>query len=42
LRCSRDPIVGRISDNRVVLDLRSVAAPDDESFATAVVRALTE
>ena len=42
LRAGREPVVGRIVDNRVLLDLRSIAVAHDEAFSNAVVRALTE
>lgn len=42
LRSGREPIVGRIGDDRVWLDMRSIAVAHDEAFANAVVRALTE
>ena len=42
LRAAREPVVGRIVDDRVLLDLRSIAVAHDEAFASAVIRALTE
>jgi len=42
LRTSADPVIGRIVDDRLLLDLRSIAADHDESFAAAVTRALRE
>jgi L-seryl-tRNA(Ser) seleniumtransferase len=40
LRAGTPPVVGRIVDDRVLLDLRSVPATDDPALADAVVRAL--
>jgi L-seryl-tRNA(Ser) seleniumtransferase len=42
LRSAREPVVGRIADDRLLLDLRSVAVEHDEAFANAVIRALAE
>ena len=36
LRGNDPPIIGRIADGRVVLDLRTVAPPEDSELATAV------
>jgi L-seryl-tRNA(Ser) seleniumtransferase len=41
LRAGRPPVVGRIADGTVRLDLRSVPAAHDEAFADALVRALS-
>lgn len=41
LRISPDHVIGRIVDDRLLLDLRSIAADQDESLAAAVSRALT-
>jgi len=41
LRLSPEPVIGRIADDRLLLDLRSIAADQDELFAAAVARALT-
>jgi L-seryl-tRNA(Ser) seleniumtransferase len=40
LRLSPEPVIGRIVDERLLLDLRSIAAEHDESLAAAVTRAL--
>jgi L-seryl-tRNA(Ser) seleniumtransferase len=40
LRAARTPIIGRITNDRMLLDLRSLPATDDEPFAAAVVAAL--
>jgi L-seryl-tRNA(Ser) seleniumtransferase len=42
LRSAREPVIGRIVNERVLLDPRSVAASHDEAFANAVIHALTE
>jgi len=42
LRSSAQAVIGRIVDDRLQLDLRSMTAEQDEPFAAAVVRALTE
>ena len=42
LRAADPPIVARIVDNRAALDLRSVAAEDDEMLARAVTAALVK
>jgi L-seryl-tRNA(Ser) seleniumtransferase len=41
LRTSPEPVIGRIVDDRLLLDLRSIATDQDERFAAAVTRALT-
>ena len=41
LRKADPPVIARIADDRVVLDLRSVLPEDDERLATAVVSALS-
>jgi L-seryl-tRNA(Ser) seleniumtransferase len=41
LRAGRPPIVGRITDGMVLLDLRSVLPAQDAAFADAVVHALS-
>ncbi|MGZ8458759.1 MAG: L-seryl-tRNA(Sec) selenium transferase, partial [Gemmatirosa sp.] len=40
LRAGTPPVVGRIVDDRLLLDLRSVPARDDAALADAVARAL--
>jgi L-seryl-tRNA(Ser) seleniumtransferase len=40
LRAASLPVIGRIADGRLLLDLRSVPAADDERLATAVTSAL--
>ena len=40
LRTAAEPIIGRIIDGRLRLDLRSIAPAQDDAFAAAVVRAL--
>jgi len=40
LRTAAEPIIGRIIDGRLRLDLRSIAPEQDDAFAAAVVRAL--
>ena len=40
LRLSSDAVVGRIVDNRLLIDLRSIMPAQDDAFATAVVSAL--
>ncbi|MEO7963473.1 MAG: L-seryl-tRNA(Sec) selenium transferase, partial [Gemmatimonadaceae bacterium] len=40
LRTSAAPIIGRIERDQLLLDLRSIPATEDESFATALERAL--
>jgi L-seryl-tRNA(Ser) seleniumtransferase len=40
LRRSTPPVIARIEDGRVVLDLRTVAAADDDRLAAAVMAAL--
>jgi L-seryl-tRNA(Ser) seleniumtransferase len=40
LRAGRTPVIGRISDGRLLLDLRSVPAAHDDELKSAVVRAL--
>lgn len=40
LRAAPVPVVGRIADDRLLLDLRSVPEGDDESLAAAVLAAL--
>ncbi|MDF1506330.1 hypothetical protein PYV61_25470, partial [Roseisolibacter sp. H3M3-2] len=42
LRDGGTPVVGRIVDDRVLLDLRSVPARDDARLADAVADALTD
>lgn len=41
LRAAARPVVGRIMDGRVVLDLRSVPEADDDALAEAVLAALS-
>jgi L-seryl-tRNA(Ser) seleniumtransferase len=41
LRGSSPPVIGRITEGQLVLDLRSVPAQHDSLLATAIVRALT-
>jgi L-seryl-tRNA(Ser) seleniumtransferase len=41
LRASKPPVIGRIADDTLVLDLRSVPAAHDAELAAAIVRALT-
>jgi seryl-tRNA(Sec) selenium transferase len=41
LRAGRTPIVGRIADDRVLLDLRGVPPALDAEFAALVAEALT-
>lgn len=41
LRMGQPPIVGRIADGAVLLDLRSVAAAQDAAFGDALARALS-
>ena len=41
LRNADPPVIARIADDRVVLDLRSVLPEDDERLAMAVVSALS-
>ena len=40
LRTAADPVIGRIVDDRLHLDLRSITPEQDDAFAAAVVRAL--
>jgi L-seryl-tRNA(Ser) seleniumtransferase len=40
LRLSADAVIGRIVDDRLLLDLRSMTADQDEAFAAAVITAL--
>jgi L-seryl-tRNA(Ser) seleniumtransferase len=40
LRAGDPPVVGRIAEGRLLLDLRSVPARDDPALADAVARAL--
>jgi L-seryl-tRNA(Ser) seleniumtransferase len=40
LRAGRPPVIGRIADERLLLDLRSVPAAHDRELAAAVLRAL--
>jgi len=40
LRTAGNPVIGRIVDDRLHLDLRSIAPEQDDAFAAAVVRAL--
>ena len=40
LRSSAEAIIGRIVDDRLLLDLRSIMPEQDDSFATAVIRAI--
>jgi len=40
LRAGRPPVIGRITDGRLLLDLRSVPAAHDTRLASAVLRAL--
>jgi L-seryl-tRNA(Ser) seleniumtransferase len=40
LRSSEHPVIGRISDGRLLLDMRSVPEGDDQAFQSAVVAAL--
>ena len=40
LRLSADAVIGRIVDDRLLLDLRSITADQDEAFAAAVITAL--
>jgi L-seryl-tRNA(Ser) seleniumtransferase len=40
LRSGTPPVIGRIADDRLVLDLRSVPAVDDTELASAILRAL--
>jgi L-seryl-tRNA(Ser) seleniumtransferase len=42
LRTANDAVIGRIVDERLLLDLRSVMENQDRALAAAVVRALTE
>jgi L-seryl-tRNA(Ser) seleniumtransferase len=42
LRSSASAIIGRIVDDRLLLDLRSLTADQDEAFAAATVSALSE
>jgi L-seryl-tRNA(Ser) seleniumtransferase len=42
LRSSAGAIIGRIVDDRLLLDLRSLTADQDEAFAAATVSALSE
>ena len=42
LRQSTPAVVGRIVDNRLLLDMRSIAADQDPLFAAAVIKALAE
>ena len=42
LRRSTPAIVGRIVDDRMLLDLRSIAPEQDQAFAAAAIRALAE
>jgi L-seryl-tRNA(Ser) seleniumtransferase len=41
LRAGRPPVIGRITDGRLLLDLRSVPAAHDTQLTSAVLRALT-
>ena len=41
LRLSANAVIGRIENDRLLLDLRSIAPEQDESFAAAVIDALT-
>jgi L-seryl-tRNA(Ser) seleniumtransferase len=41
LRFGNVPVIGRIADGRVLLDLRSVLPRDDTELTSAVVQALT-
>ena len=41
LRLGAIPVIGRIADGRLLLDLRSVLPRDDAELATAVIQALT-
>jgi len=40
LRASQPPVIGRITDGQLLLDLRSVPASHDDRFTSAVMRAL--
>ncbi len=40
LRSGRPPVIGRIADDRVILDLRSVPAAHDAQLTSAILRAL--
>lgn len=40
LRIGRPPLIARIEDGRIVIDVRTVAPADDERLATALARAL--
>lgn len=40
LRLTSDPVIGRIVDDRVLLDLRSVTPDQDRALADAVIRAV--
>jgi L-seryl-tRNA(Ser) seleniumtransferase len=40
LRAGRPPIVGRVADGALVLDLRTVAPADDTRLTAALARAL--
>ncbi len=40
LRAGRPPVIGRITDGRLLLDLRSVPAAHDTQLTSAVIRAL--
>ena len=42
LRRSTPAIVGRIVDKRLLLDMRSITAEQDQAFAAAVINALAE
>jgi L-seryl-tRNA(Ser) seleniumtransferase len=42
LRRSTPAVVGRIVDNRLLLDMRSLTADQDQAFATAAIKALVE
>ncbi|MFL5480878.1 MAG: L-seryl-tRNA(Sec) selenium transferase [Gemmatimonadaceae bacterium] len=40
LRCGDPPVIGRIEDNRLLLDLRSVLPGEDGDLAAALIKAL--
>jgi L-seryl-tRNA(Ser) seleniumtransferase len=42
LRLSTPAIIGRIMDDRLLLDVRSMTADQDQAFAAAAIKALTE
>jgi len=41
LRCGAYPVIGRIANGRVLLDMRSIPAAHDEQFVRAVIASLT-